>query len=73
MKKNLIGENYLDGLTKKWKKVSEGDNGRPLKRTIVSSGMNPIQKLARELKEVNEKKADKMFITLETHLKQDER
>jgi elongation factor 2 len=73
MMEKLWGDNYFDAEAKKWKSSDVSDAGKPLKRAFCSFIMEPIIRLARSIMEGNVEQMNKMLISIEIELKQEDR
>jgi elongation factor 2 len=69
MMEKLWGDNYFDGPAKKWKKVSDADDGSTMDRCFVKFIMDPIVKLAKVIMNNNKERAFKMMKALGIELK----
>jgi len=73
MMEKLWGDNFYDQKAKKWKNHKQADDGTTLKRTFVQFMMEPVIRLCRATMNGEMDKVDKMLVTLEINLKNEER
>jgi elongation factor 2 len=73
MMEKLWGDNYFDAKSKKWKTDNEGDDGKQLKRAFATFIMDPIIKLTTSIIEGNNEQMEKMLVSLDLKLTQEER
>ena len=75
MMQKLWGDNYFDQKAKKWKNHDKPDEegGATLKRAFVGFMMEPVIRLCKASMQGEMEKVDKMLVTLEIHLKAEER
>eukprot|EP01105_Mastigella_eilhardi_P027701 TRINITY_DN86_c0_g2_i1.p2 TRINITY_DN86_c0_g2~~TRINITY_DN86_c0_g2_i1.p2 ORF type:complete len:862 (+),score=187.73 TRINITY_DN86_c0_g2_i1:97-2586(+) len=73
MMDRLWGDNYYDPKGKKWKKVPEGDDGKPIPRAFCQFIMDPIIKLFRAVMGDDRPTLEKMLTGLNISLKPEEK
>jgi elongation factor 2 len=73
MMEKLWGDNYFDAAKKVWKKEGLDENNKPIARAFCTFVMDPIIKLARSIMEGNTEMMDKILISINVKITNDER